>query len=302
MIPAFNEEETVGHVVRDVPRRIEGIDVVKVLLVDDGSTDLTIQRAKDAGVDFVFDHERNIGLGVAFKHGLEKALSLGADIIVSIDADMQYSSSEIPLLVRPILEGEADIVLGDRQLDSVEHMPMSKKIGNGIATWVTRRASGLPVYDAQTGFRAFSRKAALEMNLNSSHTYVHESLVQAGAKKLRVTDVPVTFRERNGESRLISSVWGYAISAGTTLIKSYAQCHPIRAFAVLTGVIAALIGLALTSRLLVSIEGGEVASILSLFGSASILLVIGLQAIVFGTFWRRVRRKRGSETNPHFES
>ncbi|MFQ6128955.1 MAG: glycosyltransferase family 2 protein [Thermoplasmata archaeon] len=291
MIPAYNEESTVGFVIEETPRKMEGIDSVEILLIDDGSTDSTVREAQKAGVDFILRHKRNMGLGVAFKNGLNRALAMGEDIIVSIDADMQYSPSEISPLIQPILEGKADIVLGNRQVSFLEHMPTSKKIGNKIASWVTRRASGLSISDAQTGFRAFSRKAASKMNLNSSHTYVHECLVQAGAKNLRVTEVPVAFRERKGKSRLISSVWGYAISSGKTLIKVYAQYHPLKAVT-LIGLTMALIGTALASGFLVGFfEIGKASPYLPIAGSASILLVVSLQAIIFGMLAEKVRKK-----------
>jgi glycosyltransferase involved in cell wall biosynthesis len=186
MIPAYNEEKTIGSVIREIPRKVDGFDKVEVLVVNDGSTDNTVEEAKKAGADYIVSHKTNLGLANAFKTGLEIALKLGGDVIVNIDADGQYNADEIPELVKPILDGKADIAIGDRQIDRLDHMPKAKKVGNKIATWVTRRLSGLPIRDAQSGFRAFSREAALRMNLLGDYTYVQETIIQAANKKLRI--------------------------------------------------------------------------------------------------------------------
>ncbi len=191
MIPAYNEEKSIGKVIKEIPRTVEGFDKVEVLVVNDGSTDNTVEEARRAGADHIVSHRTNLGLASAFKTGLETALKLGADVIVNIDADGQYNAKEIPKLVKPILEGKADIVIGDRQIDKLDHMPRAKKIGNKIATWVTRKLSGLPIRDAQSGFRAFSREAALRMNLLGDYTYVQETIIQAANKKLRIEWVSI---------------------------------------------------------------------------------------------------------------
>lgn len=272
VIPAYNEERTVGSVISGIPRKIERIQSVEVLLVDDGSTDSTVQEARKAGVDVVLQHEANLGLGAAFRDGVERALAIDADIVVNIDADLQYRPSEIPLLIKPILDGDADIVLGNRQIRNLKHMPFSRKVANMFATWVTRRLSGLHVQDAQTGFRAFSRRAASSMGPDSSYTHVHETLIRAGAIGLRLGQVPVTFEEREGKSRLIPSIWKYAISAGRALIKTYARYHPLKFLALLVAFSSVLFAIALVSVLLSGITSlAELMPFLPTAGGLSVL-------------------------------
>ena len=161
MIPAYNEEETIGKVIKEIPRDIEGAEEVAVLVINDGSTDNTVEAAKKAGADKIISFKENKGLAPAFRMGLETALMMGADIVVNTDADFQYNQTQIPDLIKPIIDEEADVVLGSRFNGWIEHMPTKKRVGNKLATWITRVASGYPVSDAQTGFRAFSRDAAL---------------------------------------------------------------------------------------------------------------------------------------------
>jgi glycosyltransferase involved in cell wall biosynthesis len=215
-IPAYNEEETIAEVIEEIPRDIDLVDTVEILVIDDGSTDNTVSEAKEA--DRIISFKQNRGLAHAFRAGLETALEQGADIIVNIDADGQYNGREIPNLIAPILNESADIVLGNRQINTLEHMPRGKKVGNKMATWVTRRVTGLPIMDAQTGFRAFSRDAALHLNIMSDYTYVQETIIQAVNNGLTIVDVPVEFRKRKGgESRLISNIFSYASRAGGTI-------------------------------------------------------------------------------------
>lgn len=230
MIPAYNEEQSIGEVIKQIPRSIPGIDDVKVLVIDDGSTDGTVEEAKKAGADKIVFHKHNRGLGITFKTGLEHAVEMGGDIIVNIDADNQYNPKEIQKLIKPILESKADMVLGDREIKKLDHMPFSKKIGNRIATWVTGRVSCLPIKDAQTGFRAFTKDAALKMNLLGNYTYVQESIIQAAKKGLKVEQIPVEFRKREGKSRLISGLFSYAKRAGGIIIRSYRDYHPLKSF------------------------------------------------------------------------
>lgn len=282
MIPAFNEEKTIGSVIKEIPREVEGFDEVEILVIDDGSTDRTVEVAREAGADYVVSHKKNLGLANAFKTGLETALKLGADVIVNIDADGQYNAKEIPKLVKPILEGEADIVIGDRQIDRLDHMPRAKKIGNKIATWVTRRLSGLPVKDAQSGFRAFSREAAMRMNLLGDYTYVQETIIQAANKNLRIEWVPVEFRKREGESRLIPSIWSYAKKAGLTIIRTYRDYHPLRVF-LSVGLVFLLAGLAFGLRVLLHyFNTGMVTPHLPSAVLSVVLIVVGSLSVILG--------------------
>lgn len=282
MIPAYNEENTVGRVIKEIPRTIEGFDKVEVLVIDDGSTDNTVEEAVKAGADCVVSHKANLGLANAFKTGLETALKLGADVIVNIDADGQYNAKEIPKLVKPIIEGKADMVIGDRQIDKLDHMPKAKKIGNKIATWVTRKLSGLPIRDAQSGFRAFSREAALRMNLLGDYTYVQETLIQAANKKLKVELVPVEFRKREGKSRLIPSIWSYAKRSGLTILRTYRDYHPLKVFLSI-GFVLLLVGLIFGARVLLHyIKTGMVTPYLPSAVLSVVLIVVGTLSIILG--------------------
>jgi len=283
MIPAYNEEQSISAVIHEIPRDIPGIDRVEVLVINDGSTDATAEVAKTSGADRVISHKKNMGLGVTFKDGLEEALRMGADVIVNTDADGQYNGAEIPHLIEPILRGEADIVIGNRQIDHLDHMPWQKKVGNKMATWVTRRVTGLPIADAQTGFRAFSREAALRMTLVSgSYTYVQETLIEAGNKRLLVEQIPIEFRRREGPSRLISNIFRYARLAGITIIRSYRDYRPFAVFAGI-GVVIVGLGVLVGARVLIHyLTTGMVTPYLPSAVLTAMLLIVGTQIIVFG--------------------
>lgn len=239
MIPAYNEEATLGKVLDEIPKKIKGFSEIQVLVTNDGSTDLTGKIAREKGA-VVLTHVSNKGLARTFQDGLNHAvMELGADVIVNTDADFQYNQTQIPLLVQPVLEGKADIVLGSRFAGWIESMPLQKKWGNRLATWAVAMVSGLKVTDGQTGFRAFSQEAALRLNVLSSFTYTQETILQAAHYKLRLIEVPVDFRKREGESRLFSSVWGYARRSILTLVMGYLSYKPLRIFVTLGGVILA---------------------------------------------------------------
>ncbi|MBO8183471.1 MAG: glycosyltransferase family 2 protein [Archaeoglobus sp.] len=292
MIPAYNEENTIGDVIREIPREVEGFDDVKVLVVNDGSTDNTVEVAKRAGADYIVSHKKNLGLGNAFKTGLENALRLGADVIVNIDADGQYNALEIPKLVKPILDEKADIAIGDRQIDSLDHMPTGKKIGNKIATWVTGKLAGIPLKDAQSGFRAFSREAALRMNLLGDYTYVQETIIQAVNKNLRIEWVPIEFRKREGDSRLIPSLWSYAKRAGLTIIRNYRDYHPLKVFLSI-GLGFLIVGLLFAIRVLIHyFRTGMVTPYLPSAVLSVVLLVVGTLTIIFGLLADMMKMQR----------
>jgi len=292
MIPAFNEELTVGDVIREIPRTIDGIDVVEVLVIDDGSVDNTVEAARMAGADRIVSHRKNRGLGVAFSYGLDVALDMGADIIVNIDADGQYNTAEIPEVIRPILEGGADIVLGWRDIDSLDFMPRGKKLGNKLATRVTRLTAGFPIKDAQSGFRAFSRDAALRMNLSGTYTYVQETLMQAKYKGLWVEQVPVEFRERKGESRLISNLGSYASRAGRIIFYTLRDYRPLWLFCSIGGVIA-LAGLGFAIVVLVHFfQTGAVSPHIPSAIAASLLIIAGMGTMIFGIIADLFKKQR----------
>ncbi len=292
MIPAHNEEKTIGEVIRNIPRKISGIDRVDVLVVEDGSTDRTFDVAKNAGADVIICSKERMGLSKTFKKGLDAAFDMDADIIVNIDADNQYDPSEIPSLIEPIVEGYADIVLGSRFNGTIEHMSTRKRIGNRIATAIVRRLSGLQISDAQTGFRAFSRESALKLNILSKYTYTQETIIQASYKGMKIVEVPINFRRRDGQSRLISNIFSYAKNAGATIITTYLNYKPLKVFLGIGGLIM-LIGVLIGSRVLIHfLITGQVSPYQPSTILTAILLIVGFQIITIGLFAEMVKSNR----------
>lgn len=291
-IPAYNEENTISNVLKEIPRQIKGIDSIEVLLVDDGSTDKTIERALENGVGSVIKHKINKGLGISFRDGINGALERDADIIVNIDADGQYNATQIIDLVQPILDGRADIVLGWRDVKNLAHMPIGKKLGNRFASFITRRLSGLPIKDAQTGFRAFSRDAVLQLNLFGKYTYVQETLIQASHKDLQVEQVPVEFRARTGKSRLISNIGTYALRAGATIFSTYRDYYPLKLFSFFGGILT-LLGLAFGLLVLIHFyQTGMVSPHLPTAILATLLIIVGLGTFALGIFVHMLNSQR----------
>jgi glycosyltransferase involved in cell wall biosynthesis len=291
-IPAYNEENSLGAVIREIPKKINSIDDILILVINDGSTDHTISIAKEAGADKILSHKHNMGLAQTFRDGLNAALEMGADIIVNTDADFQYNGIEIPKLIVPILEGKADIVLGDRQIDKLDHMPRGNLWGNKLATQITRWATGLPIKDAQTGFRAFSREAALRMNLTGDYTYTQETLIQAANKNLIIEQIPVEFRRREGKSRLISSIFRYARSAGVTIFRSFGAYHPFKIFTAI-GIGCILLGLVFGFRVIIHfLTTGLVTPYLPSALLTTVLIIVGCLAILFGVLADMIRTQR----------
>ena len=279
MIPAHNEESTIAQVIRTIPKKTEGITKLSVVVIDDGSTDKTAQIARRERAHVV-SHNMKQGLAQTFQQGLNICLKNGANIIVNIDGDGQYDSSEIPKIIKPIVEGWADVVLTNRKILSLDHMPFSKKYGNLLATWVTRVVSGFPVRDAQSGFRAFSREAALRLNIRGSYTYVQETIIQAIDKRLKIVQTNCTFRKRaDNKSRLIESIWDYAKRAGSMLLRSYVRYKPLKVFLV-AGMLVNLPGFFFTMRYLwLWINGQHSGHVQSLI-AAAILLIVGFQIMM----------------------
>lgn len=291
-IPAYNEENTVSSVLDEIPDQIDGIDNIETLLIDDGSTDGTVDMAQKHGVDHIIYHKTNKGLGVSFRDGIEASLEKGADIIVNIDADGQYNAKQIPDLIKPLLEGKADIVLGWRDIRNLDHMTRSKKLGNRMATWITRVLSGFDVKDAQTGYRAFTRDAAMRLNLFGKYTYVQETIIRAYHKGLHIEQVPVEFRNRPGESRLIRNIWSYAYQAGATILSTYRDLYPLRFF-FSVGLIFALAGLGFGIRVLVHFsQTGMVTPRLPSAILAGFLILFSLGSFSLGIFLQMLNTQR----------
>jgi glycosyltransferase involved in cell wall biosynthesis len=248
-IPCFNEVETLRETVADLPRAIPGIDAIELLVIDDGSTDGTAAFARELGVHHLVRFAQNRGLARGFMAGIDACLRLGADIIVNTDADNQYCGSDIPALVRPILEGRADFVVGDRQVEHVEHFSPAKKKLQKIGSWVVRLASNTLVTDATSGFRAISREAALRLFVTSEFTYTLETIIQAGQAHLAVAAVPIRTNPKKRESRLFKSIPEYLRRSGATIVRIYTMYKPLRAFLTVAAILL-LCGLALGIRFL----------------------------------------------------
>jgi len=229
-VPCFNEEHTLPTVINELPNSISGVMHIETLVVDDGSSDNTIEVARRLGVNHLVQHSYNRGLAAVFQTGLNTCLQLGADIVVNTDGDNQYPGDEIPRLIEPILRGEADIVIGDRQTYKIPHFSPFKKILQQLGSWVVRLASGTKIPDATSGFRAYSREAALRMSILSRYTYTLETIIQAGKKGLRVTSVPIQVNAPLRESRLIKNNWSYVKHSAATIVRLYTLYEPFRTF------------------------------------------------------------------------
>ena len=240
-IPCFNEELTLPSTLGDLPREIEGIERVEWLVIDDGSTDRTVEVAREHGVHHVVRLTNNRGLAAAFQAGLDASLKLGADIIVNTDADNQYFGGDIPKLVAPILAGNADMVIGDRKTDQIDHFSPLKKRLQRLGSAVVRRASGTNVPDTTSGFRAYNREAALQMQVVSKFTYTLESIIQAGKMLVAVDHVPIRTNEKTRESRLFPSMWAYVRRNTVSIFRIYAMYEPLRVF-MAAAAVAALVG------------------------------------------------------------
>jgi glycosyltransferase involved in cell wall biosynthesis len=229
-IPCFNEEETLPATFNDIPKQIDGVDEVEILIIDDGSTDKTIEVAKALGVHHIIINKNNRGLARTFRTGLNECLKLGADIIVNTDGDNQYAGWDIPKLIQPILDGKADVVVGDRNTAKVAHFSPFKKFLQKLGSYVVKTLSGVQVPDAVSGFRAYSRDAALQLNIVSPFSYTIEALIQAGKKHMAVTSVPVETNAKTRESRLFSSIPKFIERQLTTIVRMYAMYQPLKVF------------------------------------------------------------------------
>jgi glycosyltransferase involved in cell wall biosynthesis len=239
-IPCLNEEGTLPLVLQSIPRRINGIDEIVVLVIDDGSSDRTVEVAREHGVEHIVRLTNNKGLAAGFQAGLDACLKLGADVVVNTDADNQYRGADVAKLVAPILAGEADMVVGDRQVSQIEHFSGSKKGLQRLGSWVVRRLSGTAVTDTTSGFRAYNREAALQLLVVDNFTYTLESLIQAGKMLIAVDQVTVATNPQTRESRLFDSTGAYVRRNGPAILRIYARYEPLRAFATAGAVVLAL--------------------------------------------------------------
>lgn len=280
-IPCYNEAQTLPVTLADLPKKIEGIDNIEVLIIDDGSTDDTIKVAREHGVNHIVRFTKNKGLARGFTAGLDACLRLGADIIVNTDADNQYKGEYIAHLVAPILRGEAEVVIGDRNTNGIEHFSWSKKRLQSLGSWVVRQVSDTNVPDSTSGFRALSREAALQMNVVSKFTYTLETIIQAGKKNLAVTHVPIKTNEKLRDSRLFSSTWAYIKRSVATIARIYTMYEPMKMFSYIGGgffIGGILIGLRFVYFYFTSGGAGHIQSLIL----AAILLIVGFQVFVMG--------------------
>jgi glycosyltransferase involved in cell wall biosynthesis len=243
-IPCFNEEEQLPATLDDLPREVEGFNRVEWLIIDDGSTDRTIAVAREHGVDHIVRLTNNKGLAAGFQAGMDACLKLGADVIVNTDADNQYSAHDIPKLVAPIVAGHADMVVGDRQVETIEHFSPLKVSLQRLGSWVVRQASGTDVPDTTSGFRAYNREAALQMAVVSRYTYTLETIIQAGKLLVATDHVPIRTNPKTRESRLFPSMWSYVRRNALAIFRIYSQYEPLRIFwslALIIGVLAVIV-------------------------------------------------------------
>lgn len=310
-IPCYNEERSLPETLHALPRHLPGVDELEWLIVDDGSTDRTSEVARQLGVDHIVRHTSNQGLASAFATGLDASLRLGADIIVNTDADNQYDARDIPVLLQPILRGEAEMVVGDRRTDTIPHFSSTKKRLQRVGSWVVRQASKTDIPDATSGFRAYSRAGALKLNVVSDFTYTLETIIQAGRKNIALAHVPVRTNEKLRESRLFRSLWTYLSRSITTIVRIYVMYRPMGVFFLLGGLLSAagiLIGCRFLYYFLQGNGAGHVQSLLL----GVLLIVVGFQTVMTGlladliannrrlveeTLWR-VRRLELEEPDP----
>ncbi len=296
-IPCLNEETTLPSVLESMPTEIDGIDEIEILIIDDGSTDRTVEVAKSYGVTHVVRHTTNMGLARSFRDGVDYALLNGADIVVNTDGDNQYPQSMIPELVQPIIRGEAEIVVGDRQTKTIEHFSAFKKTMQRLGSWVVSQAAGLDLPDAASGFRAYSKYSLIRLNIVTQFSYCMETIVQAGYKRLAITSIPITTNAKTRESRLFSNIFQHMFQSGSAIVRAYLMYRPVALFLWISAVLA-VGGLIPFVRYLILLAthdaGANIQSLLLgllLIISALLSLVIGVVADL-----TRINRTLAEET------
>jgi glycosyltransferase involved in cell wall biosynthesis len=282
-IPCLNEAQTLPGTLRDLPRQVAGVDVVEVLVIDDGSRDGTSDVARAGGVDHIVRLRRNKGLAAAFQAGIDACLRAGADIIVNTDADNQYAASDIPRLIEPLLRGEADVCIGDRNVAEVRHMSWRKRQLQRLGSWVVRQVSSTSVPDTTSGFRAYTRDAALRMTIVSDFSYTLETIIQAGKRRMAIAHVPVATNARTRESRLFGSAFGYIKRSSATIVRIYTMYEPLKVFTYI-GLAVFAVGFAIALRFLyhyfADFTGGG--RYIQSLVFAAVLMIVGFQVVLIG--------------------
>ena len=280
-IPCLNEEKTLPLVIRDLPKKIDGISKIETLIIDDGSTDRTSHVARELGVDHIIQLASNHGLAHAFMVGLDTALKLGANIIVNTDGDNQYNGCDVPKLIKPILENKAEIVVGDREVEKIKHFSLTKIFLQKLGSWVVRQLSGTSIPDVTSGFRAYSKETAMQINIVSKFSYTIESIIMAGKKNIPITHVAIRTNEKLRDSRLFKSTWGYLKNSIATIVRIYAMYEPLKVFSYIGGT-SFFLGFILGCRYLyffiVESTAGHVQSLIL----SAILIIVGFQIILIG--------------------
>ena len=280
-IPCYNEEQTLDVTIHDLPRHIDGIDEIEYLIINDGSTDNTVERAKELGVHHIVSFTHNRGLAKGFMAGIDACLRLGADIIVNTDADNQYAGADIEKLVTPLLEGKATMVIGNRRTDTIEHFSPLKKKLQKLGSSVVRKASGTDVTDTTSGFRSYTREAAMRLNVLSDYTYTLETIITAGADKTRIMSVDINTNPELRKSRLFKSMWGYIKRSGGTIIRNYVMRKPLKTFLSIAAVFVAaalVLGVRFIVYLCLGDGGGHIQSLVLM----AVLAIVGIEIGIFG--------------------
>ena len=280
-IPCYNEEATLPATLADLPRELPGIDAIEYLIIDDGSRDRTVEVARQLGVHHIVRQKQNRGLAAAFQAGLEAALAAGADIVVNTDADNQYYGPDVAALVEPILDGRADIVVGDRGVAESEYFSPFKRRLQRLGSWVVERAAGIPIPDATSGFRAFGREAALRLTVLSEYTYTLETLIQAGTRGMNVVFVPIRTNPKTRRSRLIRSMPSFLALQAVTILRFYTMYRPLRVF-MTAGAILLAVALMLGVRFLFYYAAGRGAGHVQSLILAAALSIVGFQVGLIG--------------------
>jgi len=280
-IPCLNEAATLPGTLADLPTSIPGIDRIEILVIDDGSRDGTSDVARAHGVQHVVRFRRNKGLAAAFLAGIDACVKLGADFIVNTDADNQYVGADIATLIAPLVAGEADIVIGDRNIQTIQHLTQRRKRLQALGSWVVRQVSGTEVPDTTSGFRAYTREAALRMTIVSEFSYTLESIIQAGKKRMAIAHVPIRTNPRVRESRLFDNAWTYIKRSGATIVRIYAMYEPLKVFTYIGSVIA-LAGVTVSVRFLYYYFTGTGYGHLQSLILSAVLMIVGFQVLLIG--------------------
>ena len=278
-IPCYNEEKTLPETFHDLPQHLDGIDVIETLIIDDGSQDRTVEIAHQLGINHIVHKTRNKGLAYGFKAGIDACLRLGADIIVNTDADNQYCGEDIAKLVAPILAGQADIVVGARPIQDIEHFSKRKKRLQGLGSFVVRLTSNTSIPDAPSGFRAYSRQAAMKLNVINEYTYTLETIIQAGQRRDAITSVPIRTNPETRKSRLFKSMFSYVSRSSMTIVRAFMMYRPLLFFMSI-GLTFLIAGLALGIRYLYFLFIGEGAGHVHSLILASLFITLGYQTIL----------------------